>query len=132
MTALRQVAACFALGTALLATGCSSEPPPKVPPNAMLESEGDGRVAYTATHDGTAYIYDVGADRIVWSGPVDAGQTIVVNPSDDRVTVGDRVAAEKLLHNGHQHRVFFVDTATAPDAHHKVVIEKQQTTIERR
>ena len=87
-------------------------------------------VAYTATHDGTAYVYDVGADRIVWSGPVDAGNTITVDPSADRVMVGNRVAAEKLLHSGHQHRVFFVDSATSPDDRRKVIIEKQ-TTIER-
>jgi hypothetical protein len=64
-------------------------------------------VAYTGVNDGVAYVYDMRDDRVVWSGPVQRGQTVRVDQNNDRIMVGDRLAAEKVLRAGHDHQIYF-------------------------
>jgi hypothetical protein len=118
------------LSVALFVGGCAGpDHPQQVPASALRVSEGDGRVTYTAASDGTAYVYDHGSNRIVWSGPVASGRTITVDPHDDKIMVGDRIAAEKILHTDHHHEIYFHESAIP--GHDKVTIERKETVIER-
>src|SRR4051812_23947005 len=104
----RTMAASAVIGLATLAGGCSTDDHPKqIPLAANMVGEGRTNVAYTALSDGVAYVYDVRDDRVVWSGPVQKGQTVRVDGDNDRIMVADRLASEKVLRSGHDHRIFF-------------------------
>jgi hypothetical protein len=104
----RTMAASAVIGLATLAGGCASDERPKqIPLAANLVTEGQTNVAYTSVNDGIAYVYDTHDDRVVWSGPVQRGQTVRVDQANDRVLVADRLAAEKVLRSGHDHQIYF-------------------------
>lgn len=99
--------AALSIGIAVL--GCSSEPrAEQVPPNAQLLVQGDQQLAYTAPSDGTVYIYDSTSETLVYSGEVQKGQSISIDPDDDKVMVDGRLAVEKDIHAGNRHRIYFV------------------------
>ncbi len=91
----------------LTASGCAHDRSPAVPASAMVGSEGDGQLSYLTGAGGTAYVYDATDDKLLWSSPVARGQTITLDPVKNLITVDGKTVQEKLLHNGHKHRIFF-------------------------
>lgn len=118
-----------AVGVSAMAfVGCAHERPMEVPANARLTTEGNGKLAMMAPDDGTVYVYDVPADRIVYSGKVEKGQTVALDPDKDQVMINGRVATERVLHRGRQHRIFFQPSGTAT-VERRTTVEK--THVER-
>jgi hypothetical protein len=130
----RTMAAAAVLGLATLSGGCASDDHPKqIPLAANMVSEGRTSVAYTGVNDGVAYVYDTRDDRVVWSGPVQRGQTVRVDMDNDRVLVGDRLAAEKVLRSGHDHQIYF---ESRPLGDRRMTMERDttmrsETTVQR-
>ena len=67
-------------------------------------------MTYTATTDGTVWVYDVNNDRIDYSGSLMANQSLVVNPDTKQITVDARVVSDKTMSSGAQHRIYFLAT----------------------
>jgi hypothetical protein len=106
--------------------GCAAEVHPKdVPSAASLSSEGTGRLAFTAPTAGTAYVYDNTNDKMIYSGPLTAGQRLSIDPKNDRVDIGDRKVSEQTLHTGNNYRIYF-DSTHAPVTEHRVVEERTE------
>lgn len=109
MKSLRQyampmlVAAALGLGF----VGCTEDTPHNVPSDARLNAAGKDFVTATAPHTGMVYVYDKGHDRIIYSGKVDRGDTVSVDPDHDRVRVNDQTVFEKGLHTGDRHEIYF-------------------------
>ena len=91
--------------SALVGVGCSTGSP--VPPSAMLTAEGTRRLPYTTTAAGTLYVYDKSVASLVYSGEVEAGRKILVDPDANRIYADDQILQEKQLVSGHTYRVFF-------------------------
>jgi hypothetical protein len=85
---------------------CSSDGG-SVPASAMLTAEGSRRLPYTTTAPGTLYVYDKTAGNLVYSGEVDGGRQILVDPDANRITADADVLQEKRLISGHTYRIFF-------------------------
>lgn len=129
MNAFRHfVAPTLALCMGVGAIGCSSDPEPQqVPPNARLLVQGDQMLSYTATQKGTVYVYDSSDETLLYSGEVDKGQAISIDPEEDQIMIDNRLAVEKDIHAGNRHRIYFVPDRDAPDR----VIEERTTIRER-
>jgi hypothetical protein len=87
--------------------GCSSEGASSIPSSAMLSAEGTRRLVYTPTAPGTLYVYDRTANQLVYSGDVEPGGEILVDPDANRISADGKLLQEKKLISGHTYRVFF-------------------------
>ena len=127
MNAFRHFAApVAALFIGVGAVGCSSEPKAEqVPTNARLEMQGDRLLTYTAQRDGEVYVYDADDRKLLYSGKVEKGQAVTVDPDEDKIMVDNKLALEKDISAGNRHRIYFV-----PDREDQRVIER--TTIRER
>jgi len=115
MNALRHFAAPVAalcIGAGIV--GCSSEPKAEqVPPGAQLLVQGDQQLSYSAQRDGTIYVYDANDRTLIYSGQIEKGQTIAIDPDEDKVMVDNKLVLEKDIHAGNRHRIYFQEDRTA-------------------
>ena len=115
MNALRHFAAPVAalcIGAGVI--GCSSEPKAEqVPPRAQLLVQGDQQLSYTAQRDGEIYVYDANDRTLLYSGQIEKGQTIAIDPDEDKIMVDNRLVQEKDIHAGNRHRIYFQEDRTA-------------------
>jgi hypothetical protein len=100
------LSATFAMGLATL-SGCANDRSSNIPANAVVGSSGDDRLSYTAQSSGTVWVYDVNNDRIDYSGPVAANDSVTVDPGSTSVTVNGRVVTDKLDKNS-KHKIYYV------------------------
>lgn len=81
---------------------------PLVPKTARLRAEGRGDLSFKATRDGYAYVVDTRDKKLVYEGPLDEGETLLIAPYRNVIEVdGVRVKRVKELDNKHIHRIFF-------------------------
>jgi hypothetical protein len=115
-------AAVLCLGAGLI--GCSSEPKAEqVPPGASMSVQGDRQLSYTAPHEGEVYVYDASAHKLLYSGHIDKGQVLSLDPDKDRIMIDSKLALEKDIHAGNRHRIYF-----EPDAHSDSRVVERRTT----
>ncbi|WP_428939867.1 hypothetical protein [Fontivita pretiosa] len=77
-----------------------------VPKSAELLREGSGELSARASSDGKAYLYDVNDGRVVWSGNVQRGELITIDPDNDRAAVEGKVVFDQNLERRHSHRIY--------------------------
>jgi hypothetical protein len=87
--------------------GCESDRMTNIPPSATVSASGNMQLTYTAPQTGTIWVYDVNSDRIIYSGPIGANQSVVVDPSANQITLDGRVVFDKGLNGGDQNRIYF-------------------------
>ena len=85
-----------------------TERPNRIPRNSDLVREGAGDLRWRADLDGEIYVYDEGARRIVYNGPIQRDQNIRVDPDHDQIRIDDRVVYKQNLHGGNRHQIWFV------------------------
>jgi hypothetical protein len=114
-------ALCIAAGV----VGCSSDPKPEqVPASAQMRVQGDQDLAYTAPSDGEVYVYDASARKLLYSGHVERGQNVTIDPDEDKIMIDGKLALEKDIHAGNRHRIYFT-----PDAHDVDRVVEHRTEI---
>jgi hypothetical protein len=107
----------FAFGVlsvgSLLATlgGCAAEDRPDVPSDAMQVSSGDKVVAFTAPHDGKAYLRDDTDSRVVYSTDLRRDQVMRFDPALDAVRIDGNTAPEGIANPNHDHSIYFARSA---------------------
>ena len=107
MKLLRQFAVIALLFTTTLAlVACRSENR-HVPPGALMLAEGNQRLTARADYDGTVYIIDTDRDQLVYSGKIEEGQTVSIDPREDEIRIDNNVVVEDRLRSGNRHRIFF-------------------------
>ena len=90
-----------------LAVGCAAERHTEIPASAIVVTEGNKTLSYTAPSAGRAYVFDSQHDRMIYSGDLERGQSVTVDIEKDKVTVDGRTVFEKGLHKGESHKIFF-------------------------
>jgi len=88
-------------------SGCAADKMNNIPAGATLASSGNSQLTYTASMDGTVWVYDTVADRIDYSGALMSGQSITVNPDTRQIMIDARVVSDKTMNQGTQHQIFF-------------------------
>lgn len=103
-------------GAALL-PACQSAAMSKVPTNAAPVASGIGSLTYRTATPGTLYIVDKSWDKVVYSGPVKANQTVMIDAPNDQVLIDGRAAASYPLGEGSEYRIFVDQGGTAAADH---------------
>ena len=81
---------------------------PLVPNTARMRAEGRGDLSFKATRDGYVYVVDTRDKKLIFQGPLDEDETILIAPFRNVIEVdGVRVKRVKNLDNKHIHRIFF-------------------------
>jgi hypothetical protein len=99
----------LSVGTILAAlSGCATEPTrPGVPSNALQVSSGGRVVAFTAPHDGKAYLNDDTDKCVVYSTNLQRDQIMRFEPDADAVQIDGKTAPEGIANPGHDHSIYF-------------------------
>ena len=133
MKVLRHFAApvaALALGVGVV--GCSSEPKAEqVPVDAQLLVQGNENLTYTAQKDGDIYVYDSNDRKLLYSGKIEKGQTISIDPDDDRIMVDGKLALEKDIHAGNRHRIYFQADPNADRIVERTTTVRESTASDR-
>jgi hypothetical protein len=100
----------LSIGTVLATlNGCAVQPTrPGVPSNAMQVSSGGKVVAFTAPHDGKAYLNDDTDKCVVYSTDLKRDQVMRFEPENDAVQIDGNTAPEGIANPGHEHSIYFV------------------------
>lgn len=81
---------------------------PLVPKTARLRTEGRGDLSFKGPRDGYVYVVDTREKKLVYEGPLDEGETLLIAPYRNVIEVdGVRVKRVKDLDNKHIHKIFF-------------------------
>jgi len=105
------------------AAGCMNERHSQIPTDATLMTEGQKSLAFRATEPGTVYVYNRNDNKMVYSGEMERGQSLSIDPEIDRMTIDGRTVLEKGLDNNDTLRVFF-KASILPREH--VIIEDRR------
>jgi hypothetical protein len=103
--------------------GCATpQDRPDVPANSMQVSSGGKVVAFTAPHDGKAYLRDDSNNRVVYSTELKKDQVMRFDPVSDTVQIDGKSVPEGIADPGHDHSIFFTksdmpDSADAVATH---------------
>ena len=114
---MKTKAANFAIGVLSMGSllmglgGCASGNRPDVPSDAMQVSSGGRVVAYTAPHDGKAYLRDDTDNRVVYSTDLRRDQVMRFDPALDNVRIDGNTAPEGIASPGHDHSIYFSRSA---------------------
>jgi len=102
----------LSLGSVVLTLGgCATETRPDVPSDAMQVSSGGKVVAFSAPHDGKAYLHDDTDNRVVYSTELKRDQVMKFDPVLDSVQIDGSTAPEGIADPGHDHSIYFSRSA---------------------
>ena len=114
---------------AVTTAGCMHDRSPAIPADAMLQTEGQKQLTFRATEPGTVYVYNRNDDKIVYSGDIQRGETIAIEPDRNRITMDGRTVLEKGLDQNETLRVFFKPSVVRRE---RVIEEREIRTRETR
>jgi hypothetical protein len=86
-----------------------------IPANAQEMVSGNDRMTFTSTGPGTVLVEDVSNSSIVYRGRVSTGDTVVLDPRNNKLTLNSTVISDQTLHGGDEFRIFFT---AREDEHH--------------
>ena len=80
-----------------------------IPPSAQMVSSGNEQVAFTAPRHGTAYVLDKNTNKMIYSGTIDKGQVVSVDPTrhDRNITIDGNGVTQTSLNVGHTYQIYF-------------------------
>jgi hypothetical protein len=79
----------------------------RLPRSAKSVATGTGQVSYRAPSRGRIYVYDADSERVLMSREIHDGQTILVDPDQDRVLIDGKKVYDNNLERKHTHRIYF-------------------------
>jgi hypothetical protein len=108
----------------LMLVGCASDRHRDIPTDARLVTEGNKTLSYQFERPGTVYIFDSDRDKMVYSGKVDRGQVLRVEPDRNRIALDGKVVSDEDLKTADNRRVFFQPS----DGSREVIVEEHRET----
>ena len=110
MNRISHFAAPIAMGAALFlgAQGCTHERADEIPASASELATGTETVTAAAPHDGMFYIWDQTANKMLYEGRAERGDTVKVDAKHNRILLNDHVITKRDdLINDHHFKIFF-------------------------
>ena len=106
------------LALAIGVAGCATTNE-NIPSNAQMVSSGNETVAFTAPRHGMVYVLDKNTNKLLYSGNVDKGQTVSVDPTrhDRNITLDGNAVTQESLNVGHTYQVYFHPDEKAVERH---------------
>lgn len=97
-----------AVAACCIGLGCASqERRAEISPSAQVVAEGNNRISYTAPRDGTVWVFNQGNGNMEYSGRVHRGDTLLVDPDKDKISLNGRDVNDKPMTTLDQKRIFF-------------------------
>jgi hypothetical protein len=81
----------------------------KVPRDARVVDSGSDRLTFTAPYDGSVYLYDEDARRVIWDERLRDGDRVSISPDDNRIDVNGRSQADLDLKSEHRFRLYYLE-----------------------
>lgn len=108
MTAGRHfvMVSCTTLAVLVGLAGCSSAPQ-NIPGNAQKVATSRSNITYMVPQDGTAYVYDRSGSRLLWSGKVKRGQTVMVDSQNNQIESNGQVVSTHTMSPGGENELYF-------------------------
>lgn len=88
-------------------------------------------VTYTAPREGMVWIYNQGNGNLEYSGRLQRGDTIAIDPEKDQITLNGRNVNHKPLTTLDQKRIFFEPDGATTASERRVEVYEERTTIDR-
>jgi hypothetical protein len=80
----------------------------EIPREAVAVEGGEGvGLRYEPARDGTIYVYDIDADRVVYVGRLQSKERFVLDPSGNRATVDGKTVFRSDLNPRNRYRLYF-------------------------
>jgi hypothetical protein len=79
----------------------------RLPRDAKSVATGTAEISYRVRDRGRIYIYDADAERVLLAREVYEGQTVLVDPAQDRVLIDGKKVYDRNLERKHTHRIYF-------------------------
>lgn len=81
----------------------------KVPKDARVVDSGSGSLTYTAREDGSVYLYDEDARRVVWDERIRDGDRVAIDPDNNRIDLNGRAQSRIDLTSDHRFRLYYLE-----------------------
>ena len=107
MVTLRNVSILAMSSLALLATVGCAERNRAIPNSARLVAEDQGKIDFVAPSDGEVFVEDRSVNKLLYSGKIDEGDRLEVDPMKDRVSIDGRTVRDQRIRDLNNFRVFF-------------------------
>ncbi len=132
MLRFSQIAAPAVLGLGLTfgAVGCADRYH-EVPTDAVVLREGKHALSATANHAGTIYVLDDSRHKMIYSGPVNKGDDVSIDPTADRITVNGKTVTQQELDNDHKFKILMDEKMVngRPVTANDMSMEEGKTTV---
>jgi hypothetical protein len=79
----------------------------RLPRDAKSVANGTDEITYRVRDRGRIYIYDAHDERVLLAREVYEGQTVLVDPAQDRVLIDGKKVYDRNLERKHTHRIYF-------------------------
>ena len=91
----------------LLVTGCASRHR-DIPSSARLVAEDRaGKIDFVAPDDGEVFVEDNSANKLLYSGKINRGEHVRVDPIKDKLMINSQVVRDQKIRDLNEVRVFF-------------------------
>jgi hypothetical protein len=91
----------------VLVTGCAARHR-DIPSSArMVAEDRAGKIDFVAPSDGEVFVEDNTANKLLYSGKINEGEHLRVDPVKDRLTINNQVVRDQKIRDLNEVRVFF-------------------------
>lgn len=79
----------------------------RIPKKSRDAAEGKGELSWTADRDGTVYVADLSDHEALLEKQINKGETVTVDPNDDRIRIGKRTVLRGRFPDRHRYKIYF-------------------------
>jgi hypothetical protein len=104
------------LGFCLALTGCAADRHEDIPKSAPMVAKGETDVTWQAPSEGEVFVYDQSEGKMLYSGRVQRGDTLVIDARKDKIELAGRTVMDKQIRDHNQVEIFFQENPLALQA----------------
>ena len=126
MVKLRNLSVLVMSSLGLVALVGCAERHKAIPSSARMVAEDKGRVDFLAPSHGEVFVEDHSANKLLYSGKIEEGERLVVDPHRDQLTINGQTVRDQKIRDLNNIRVFFKGEPRADVASsHTVIVPAQ-------
>lgn len=109
----------------LVGAGCA-ERHQAIPSTARLVAEDQGKLDFVAPSDGEVFVEDDSNNKLLYSGKIEEGERLAVDPMKDRLSIDGRIVRDQKIRDLNNLRVFFLADPRANGAGSRTIVVPAQ------
>ena len=125
MVTLRTASAVLLSSLAVIVSAGCAEKHRAIPDSARLVAEDRaGKIDFVAPDHGEVFVEDNSSNKLLYSGAMQAGERLTVNPVKDRLMINNQVVRDQKIRDLNEIRVFFQPSPRADVAGSRTVVNQ--------